>query len=185
MRKTNLLEANKGKFDPINSTYRHEIYLRNGKVLTGYSKGLNVNEMPDKDRLIQVVIGRLYRNGYLHPKSVGYAQETNEIIFYFNDPVEPDWICSLYPRSYRLAPGQADNKLLINFLNRFYEQIKTGKERKNLVKEPRHQKLLDKSRRFKSEQELLSFVNEAIDKYGIPNEIAKRYYEIMIQKFNQ
>lgn len=51
--------------DKVDSTYRWEIYLTNGKILDGYSKSQNRAENQDKEALLLGCLTRLLNNGYL------------------------------------------------------------------------------------------------------------------------
>lgn len=176
-----LFENNHGKFDSVNSTYRHQIYLTNGKILTGYSKGLNLPELKDKDTLIQRVIVRLYRNGYLHINSVGTPKETVCIHFYMNDPIDNDWIFTLFPNDYKVCPEWLDKYTFINFLKRFYEQKRTGIERKNLVKEPRQKDFLSLSIKFDTIESLTDYCHDLEHRYGLPHGLVMKFYREQIQ----
>lgn len=111
-----------GKFDPINSTYKHEIYLKNGKVLTGYSKGMLQNEMIDKTVLLEKVILRLVNNGYLQ------KERTERIDFYKKEFLQTDEIIlSLEPHSYVVTHDKYIlDQRLNTFLKRLYESLKSG-----------------------------------------------------------
>lgn len=176
MKNKNFFDSNHGKFDSINSTYKHEIYLSNGKILTGYSKGLNLPELHDKDTLVQRVIRRLYGNGYLHKKSEGTAKETLYIHFYLNQAADDEWFLTLLPLDYQLSPEWINNEILVSFLKRFYEQVRSGVERKNLVKEPRQRDLLSLNQKFSSTNELLDYCNQLEHKYGLPHGIVQNFY---------
>lgn len=67
--------ANKGRFDAINSTYRHVIICNNGFPLQGYSKGENIDEPLNKVKLLIDVSYRLAKSGYLSDRG-------HEITFY-------------------------------------------------------------------------------------------------------
>lgn len=181
MRST-LFTSNQGKFDPVNSTYRHEIYLSNGKILTGYSKGLNLPELADKDTLIQRVTVRLFRNGYLHPQSKGKSKETACIAFFTNHPVDPELIVFLYPKTYELATEELGNSVLINFLDRFYEMIKTGAERTNLVKLPRQRDVMSLDIKFESHEQAIKYALSLTEKYGISHGLAKKWLREWLAK---
>lgn len=67
--------ANKGRFDALNSTYRHVIICTNGFPLQGYSKGENIDEPINKVKLLIDVSYRLAKSGYLTNRGI-------EITFY-------------------------------------------------------------------------------------------------------
>ncbi len=113
-----------GKFDSINSTYKHEIILLNGKGLTGYSKGLLQNEPHDKTVLLEKVILRLINNGYLDGK------KTKRIDFFLKSFLNnnDDLILSLEPLSYIVTnEDYILNARLNAFLKRLYMQLRQGK----------------------------------------------------------
>ena len=168
--------SQQGKWDPINSTYKHIIKLKNGKELPGYSKGRGVPEMQDKDTLIQKVIIRLFKNGYLNDLSANTWRETNSIVFYMNDPIYPEKIATLYHDKYVLEPEQIDNTTLISFLNRFYASKLSGKESKNLVKEPRKSSYLDEKREFKCEDSLQNYVEKKLMEGRVARQIVVNFY---------
>lgn len=113
-----------GRFDSINSTYKHEIFLKNGKILTGYSKGLLQTEMADKTVLLEKVIIRLINNGYLDGSKVSRIDFYLKSFLNNNDNL----ILSLEPLSYVVT----DEKYILNerlnsFLKKLYMQLRTGK----------------------------------------------------------
>jgi hypothetical protein len=113
-----------GRFDSINSTYKHEIILKNEKILSGYSKGLLQNETPDKTVLLQKVILRLINNGYLK------ADRTLRIDFYLKSFLAggDELILSLEPLSYVVIGDQfLMNERLNSFLKRLYMNLRQGK----------------------------------------------------------
>lgn len=148
-----------GKFDSINSTYKHEIILKNGKTLTGYSKGLLQNEMPDKIVLLQKVILRLINNGYLD------GQRTTRIDFYLKSFLanNDDLILSLDPISYTVTSDQfLLNERLTAFLKRLYSDLRQGKiitkdlaDKRNVRNEDEIFNL--RSKRFQNVDELTEF----------------------------
>jgi hypothetical protein len=114
-----------GRFDPVNSFYKHKIELVNGRDLTGYSKGLLQNEMPDKIVLLERVILRLYKNGYLA------YNKTARICFYLNETItssSQELILILYPNKYEMGENRdfKNDLRLGTFLSRLYDQIKNG-----------------------------------------------------------
>lgn len=148
-----------GKFDSINSTYKHEILLHNGFVLTGYSKGLLSKEPQDKTVVLIKVILRLYNSGYLD-KSV-------RIDFHLKDFLNAshELVLTLYPRSYSFGNNQKYtlNTKLNTFLNKFYMQVKTGTvDTKSLIPtkiiQTEEEIFSLQRRRFNSEPELLEFI---------------------------
>lgn len=166
-----------GKFDSINSTYKHEIILKNGKTLTGYSKGLLQNEMLDKTVLLEKVILRLINNGYLD------GQKTIRIDFYLKSFLanNDDLILSIEPISYVVTnDNYILNERLNSFLKRLYQQLRQGKivtkdlaDKRNIKNE---EEVFDLSKkRFNDEHELLEYAIKRV-KEGYPEGNVKRYF---------
>jgi hypothetical protein len=152
-----------GKWDSINSTFQSKIYCKTGKILPGYSKGINSKEDSDKIVCIQKWIKRLLnsKKGYFNPDNVvcieiylkGFLEKDNELIF------------TLYPTTYKMGFNEkfSLNPRLISFLNGFYKEIKEGTYNiEKLISKPirsNEELLFDASiTRFKNEDELLEFV---------------------------
>lgn len=173
---TDYFKSQQGKWDPINSTYKHIIKLRNGKDLPGYSKGRGVPEMQDKDTLIQKIILRLYKNGYLSDLSANTWRETHCIVFYKNDLIHPEKMVTLYHDKYVPEPEQIDNQMLLSFLKRFYVSKLRGQENRNLVKEPRKSSYLDEHRQFKDEDALMNYVEKRLREDKVARQIIVNYY---------
>lgn len=183
-KKKNLFEENYGKWDSVNSTYKWHIHLANGKILTGYSKGLNVPEIIDKDTLLQKNIVRLFNNGYLNPKNMYQRKRTEKIDFFMNQEFADNPFLTLYQTTYESIDYQNDNT--ISFLERFYTMIESGKEVRNLVKTARKDFIPpdDLSRpRFSTPQRLQNFCNEMVRK-GVWNKgRAKAFFHAYKEKF--
>lgn len=173
-----------GKFDSINSTYKHEIILKNGTVLTGYSKGLLQNEMPDKTILLQKVILRLINKGYLDPR------KTIRIDFYLKSFLQnnDDLILSLEPLSYALIGDQfIMNEKLNAFFKRLYMDLRQGKivtkdlaDKRNVIFEEDIFQL--RSKRFDNEDQLREFCIKKI-KEGHAEGIVRNFYRKYLAKF--
>lgn len=120
-----------GRFDSINSTYRHKIFLSNGRELTGYSKSLLTREATDKTVLLEKAIVRLVNKGYLFGKTQKYGDTTFRIEFYLNGQYTgtPDeLIFILMPDTYIFGNNEdfVTNIRLNTFFKRLYEQVKKG-----------------------------------------------------------
>jgi hypothetical protein len=174
-----------GQFDPIGSTYRHEIHLKNGKKLIGYSKGKTVNEMADKTVLIQRVILRLLKNGYLYPN------RTSRIEFYRNSNLEgeKELLLILEPLNYSFGSNQRFilNERINAFLKKMYMQIKSGNlDYASLKQKPlsiSESDLFDISKeRFKTEPELLEWILQK-KKEGFQDGMVMNYFFKYRQKY--
>jgi hypothetical protein len=129
--KKNKFEANRDKWDPLHSTFKWNIYLANGKILTGYSKHSVSNERMDKDILLQKCIVRLYNAGYLHKKSLGTEKETDAIYFYDNQKLNEPHFLVMYMEAYELSDIQ--NTKLVKFMSRIYEMMEGKRGYLNLI----------------------------------------------------
>lgn len=180
---------NSGKFDPINSTYKHIIYLKNKIVLTGYSKGLSVNEPSDKIVLLQRVILRLSNSGYFQ------HDKTAKIEFYLKSFMnnQDELILTLTPDTFTLGNNSQYtlDERLISFLEKFYDQLGSNKIVTDQVK-PKNSKNSEETlfslamRTFKTELDLLKYGFSLI-KMGYPDGQVEQYIIKYKQKypFNQ
>jgi hypothetical protein len=151
------------KWDTINSTFHSKIYCKSGKILPGYSKGINSREDPDKIICLQKWIKRLFnsKKGYFNPENVerievyikGFLEKDNQLIF------------TLYHNTYKMEFNDkySMNERLINFLKSFYREIefKTYNIDKLIGKPIRisEEKMFDSNiKRFKDEIELMDFI---------------------------
>ncbi len=174
-----------GKFDPINSTYKHEIFLTNGRKLTGYSKSLFYAEMQDKTVLLESIILRLFNNGYFDPKRM------QKIEYYRKEFMKPDeLIFILTPTDLRMGNNDSiiEDQRLQTFLSNFYKQIHAGNVVTKDIKDPaKHQNVDDimtvTRRIFKNERELLEFVTKKIAE-GIPQGVCMDYFHKYKEKFS-
>jgi hypothetical protein len=168
-----------GRFDPINSTYKHKIELVNGRDLTGYSKGLLQNEMVDKIVLLERVILRLYHNGYLN------YNKTAQINFYLNETLtasSQELILILRPNSYEFGVNRdyINDLRLGTFLSRMYEQIKHGvivtKSLSHKSGNPKEQYLFDvRKTQFNNEMELHKYIL-ARAREGWPDDVVTNFF---------
>lgn len=173
-----------GKWDRINSTYKHEIYLVNGKKLDGYSKGLLTNEMQDKTVLLETIIVRLFNKGYLDPL------RSLQINFYFKSYLgdTDEEILILKPKEYRLKHQKLiSNERIVRFLERFYKQINQGKIiTKDLTDKPYRKNEVDlfslSEKRFKNQSELLNWMLEK-GKEGAPQGQLLNYFHKYTEKY--
>lgn len=172
-----------GKFDPINSTYLHKIYLKDGgRTLTGYSKSLYYAEMQDKIVCLQSVIRRLFQNGYL--------EKSTKIEFFLNSvSKENELILTLYSEEFRFMdnPKFVLNERLNTFLNKLYQYIK---EKKIITSEIMSKPMTFSEneifslsyKRFENERKLIEFVTEK-RKEGHAEGLVMQFYREYKKKF--
>ena len=139
MKKNTRQEHNQIPFDKVYSTFRQEIYLANGIVLTGYSKRINRVERNNRAHLLSNWILRSLRDGYLDEKNSSKT-ELDHILYTNNLTNEPllrlwysshEWLCIKDDQT--LALPQI--KYLTQFLNRFYTLKRAGKTPDYILKE--------------------------------------------------
>lgn len=181
--KTNFKGA--GQFDPINSTYKHEIFLLNSKKLTGYSKSLYYAEKQDKTVLLEDIIVRLFNKGYLLP------DRTEKIIFYKRDFLtrNDEEVFTLYPNKFTFGklPQFVLNDRLNQFIRRFYKQIE---EKKIVTKSLKHRAMTadeqilfsTEHKRFHTLEQLHEFVLKQF-KNGYPEGLVMGFYNKYIEKY--
>lgn len=177
-----------GRFDPVNSTFKHVITMKTLKgelALTGYSKGLLGVESTDKIVLLERQILRFVNQGYLFGKHKKYQSETISIEYFLNGtyqgiPDEP--LFTLYPDEYVFAKNSdyLEDVRLHTFLKRLYSQIKSNQVvTKSLSHKPAlttQAELFDfTKKRFKNEKDLLDWMQERI-REGHARGIAFDYY---------
>jgi hypothetical protein len=175
-----------GKWDPINSTYRHDIILLNGYKITGYSKGLLHSEMQDKIVLLQRIILRLYKSDkqYFSPKKL------LRIEFYKRDLLhEDELIFILGPDSFQFGNSEhfIMNESLNQFLVKFYKAIKEGKIiSKELFNKPKYQTEADafslKHKRFLTEPDTLEYCFKKI-REGFPEGLVMNFFRNYRSKY--
>lgn len=116
-----------GKFDKINSTYHCIIYFQPTQkrpFIDGYSKGLTVNESPDKIYVLQAWIERLLHKGYFDHRRVV------KIDFFLQSFLvnSEEHLFTLTPTSYKIHSQQfITNERMNSFFVRMYKSIKEGK----------------------------------------------------------
>jgi hypothetical protein len=177
-----------GRFDPLNSTYKHEIYLTNGKLLTGYSKGLFHSEPADKTILLERVIVRLIRNGYLAPI------RTNRIDFFLNNYLGGNdvLVVSLYPYHYSLGEHKeviADPRTF-QFLKKLYDAINKGEL---ITKDLQHKPVLSneeiifdiRKKRFQNDQELHEYIQKQLKNGCEEGTVMNFYYKYRLKWFSE
>ncbi|BDD04432.1 hypothetical protein [Aureibacter tunicatorum] len=177
--------------DKASSTYSWYIWQQNNpKFLKGYSKWNNLPERADKDTLLQECIERLYNTGYFNEKPIirsnGKTQFPLDFIeFCENNNGEDVTICVLFISHYELGDKYIDNKVLINFLNRFYELVETG-ETSNLVKKSAKSKenmMSLKRHRFRTLNSLYSYSEQLINTYHFPKGVVQDFIRKYSEKY--
>jgi hypothetical protein len=115
-----------GKFDPVRSTYRQEIYFKNGRPpICGYSKGLYYEEPEDKIVCLEKFIQRMYNNDYFNPNRI------IKIEYYRQSTLlkSRELVLTCYPDRYEFGENAMylTNERLNKFLIELYKFIKEGK----------------------------------------------------------
>lgn len=171
-----------GKFDRNGSTYKHEIFLSNGIVLTGYSKSLYYPEKQDKIVLLQDIILRLYHNGYFN--------KSDKIIFYELDLFSKDKleIFTLTPTTYTFGSLE---KFVLNdrinaFITKFYAHMKVNRVTDNIknkgVSKTEEELFCIKQKRFSDFPTLIEFVNKCF-KNGHNKDVVMHFYRQYTDKW--
>lgn len=114
------LGENFGKYDPINSTFRWEIYLdksqRAKNAFYGYSKGVNVPENEDKAYVLK---SRLFESVFINNS---YYQKIDRIEVYFNEAGRRGGeVLTMFPMDYILHEPNED---LEKYLKQTYDKVK-------------------------------------------------------------
>lgn len=187
-----------GRFDKLKSTFRHNIYMDNGNPdpIPGYSKGLLQDKEPaDKISVLQNVIVRLTKRGYLFGTTQHYGHRTKRMEFFINGNYTgqaDEWIFTLFPDGFEFSdnPDFALNKEFRTFLDRLYEQAKTGNfVTKSLIKKQRtvsEKELFDVNKRnHKSAYELLLFCDRRKQDGYAEGQVDHYYREYMRKYFSK
>lgn len=181
----NRFEVNKGKWDRIASTFWWKIYLENGKIFTGYSKGLNVREKANKNHLFITFVNRIW--------SKSYVQKSYKMEIFKNDPIfeEHELVCVLTKDNFDLQPYFFGNKEIEEFLKKTYQGIKTGQMPDLTVKVPKGQPIkLDYTIQFKNDEDLRAYCIKKINDGFTKGEVQNYFYKMLEkvesrQKFHQ
>jgi hypothetical protein len=166
-----------GRFDSVNSTFKHVIHLQNGYQLVGYSKGLLTAEASDKVVLLERIIIRLYNNDYFNPT------RTKCIEYFLNDPLskEKQHVITLYPDRYDIGKIEryTTDIRLKTFLERFYTQIRNGviitKSLQHKVQSNNTGMYDYKAKKFRDKESLHDFIIKEIQR-GIESSQVMHYY---------
>lgn len=122
--KKSRLQANFGQWDTVFSRYFHELeYADTGRIIKGYSKGLNIKAPTDSYKeLIDSMIRIVVKGKYLD-KCKSITWYTNEI-----DKFEQRSIVTLYKEKYVLSAEYFDDKKIKEFLDKLYDLMLRGIE---------------------------------------------------------
>ena len=165
--------ATKFEADPINSTYRWELYLtpgvRGNKVplMDGYSKGIGYENTNKVDLLYKKLINPL----------LPYLFKCDAIVIYEQKAGLPKHLhpvlIELYPRDYQVHSWVKETAPLVEFLNTYYtEYVRTGSmppiedRRKNARQAFLNPELDHSKHTFLSADELKNFCYSRIQKYS-------------------
>jgi hypothetical protein len=187
--KTNF--KNSQKYDQSNSTFKQIIYLTNGKFFVGYSKKLGYNEKVDKVALLKNWILRMYKSGYLNKINIGTQKEIDEIHYFINDHIEAPLLTLNYS-SYEVSNIEwcTSNFKIIQFLDTFYNYIRTDKEFKisrlfDYSKGEKLDKLKTDTKRFLTHKALYNWIKSEIEKKDFTTfELSNFYNSYKIKYFN-
>lgn len=177
-----------GRFDSINSTYKHKITLDNNYELVGYSKSLLSREAPDKIVLLEKMILRLIKGGYLFGKTKSHGNKTLSIEYFLNgnyQGVPDEKIITLKPDLFIIHNDEYLEDIRLNtFFNRIYTQAKQGNIiTKSVVHKSKEDKSFDLTkRRFKNEPELYNFMQLKL-REGYPFGEVMNFYHKYKEKF--
>lgn len=165
-------------WDPINSTYKQEIYFANGKKIDGYSCREGFEEVRDKKKLLINWVLRNYKAGYLDKESEKVARKID--MFWLPEGQTPVLIVSIKPTHIEWNPSSYRN-YLDNFFTKFFKLIESGKNPYQILyiksKSPSIQDLDYKIKRFFNKKNLRSFCIEQIQHKIHPSGQVKNYYQ--------
>lgn len=116
------LQQNFGKWDNVFSRYFHEIeLLDSGKILKGYSKGMNLPAPTDAHKELMDTITRVVVNNK-------YLSKSKSITWYVNDldPEKQLGIVTLYADKFVLSHYYFDDMKLKTYLDKLYEFLLKG-----------------------------------------------------------
>lgn len=165
--------------DPLNATYRWELYLTNGKIFDGYSKAKGMDEKKDKQALLQDCIARLLNNGYLDKCYQMFFYERGD-----SHRSQDQLILEMYPHGCKPHASLELDLSTCNFLDRIYDARRTGqgKNFKELLPprvSNREQEKIDfaySKARFPTQGDLHTYcVNVMLKKYARPR--VEAWYE--------
>ncbi|GAB3958256.1 hypothetical protein GCM10028805_52240 [Spirosoma harenae] len=159
--------------DPMNSTFRWELYLTAGRagnkvpMMDGYSKGMGFENTNKVELLYKKLINPL----------LPYMSKCDVIIVYEQNRALPKHLhtklLELYPRSFGAHSWLKDTPTITDFIGQYYaEYLKSGtmppiEDRRKNVRQPVYMKELDHSiYQFKSLQQLKDFCREKSPKYS-------------------
>ncbi len=182
-------QINDNGWDRQGSTYVRIISFADGKEMTGYSKKINFTERRNPVDALTNFILRDYMGGYLDAKSEkALANPTIRIDYYLNRTQErivsltyvtPDW-----------TQKGAENKKLLNWVNRFYAMIRSGKSPAEIedalmvrTRERNRDELDTSYQRFFTLTDLNYYFNMLLDQKKYPEEAVHHFYRSYKEKY--
>jgi hypothetical protein len=159
--------------DPMNSTYRWELYLTAGlkgnrvPLMDGYSKGMGFENTNKVELLYRKLVNPL----------LPYLSKCDVIIIYEQNRGLPKdmhpKLLELYPHSFGAHGWVKETPVITNFLETYYsEYVRTGtmppvEDRRKNVRQPFYMADLDHSKHsFKDQEELKKFCSARVEKYS-------------------
>lgn len=159
--------------DPLNSTYRWEIFLTPGlkgnkvPMMDGYSKGMGFENTNKVELLYKKLVNPL----------LPYLYKSDLILIYEQTPGLPKHLhaklLELYPRDFGAYGWVKETTPITDFLKQYYsEYLHTGRippieDRRKNVRQPVYMKELDHSiYNFKTLPELQAFCRSKVEKYS-------------------
>ncbi len=103
------------KPDTTASTYLYKVTFKNGSSELGYSKKANIPELPDKQKLLTMVITGLFNNGYMNPDKMDFIEIYDTCL----GSSRMKLIITLKKSSYQIV----GNPAIIKFLDKFYATV--------------------------------------------------------------
>ncbi|MCV9387492.1 hypothetical protein [Reichenbachiella ulvae] len=113
-------------WDTVESTYRQEITLKNGKWFPGYSKRVGMPEAKDKVYLLKNMILRMYKQGYLDETNPDRSDAEYIEYFWKNTKGKYVSIFRLYQDVHEWTTNTEYRSYLEDFLNDFYRLKSKG-----------------------------------------------------------
>ena len=187
MRKDRFQDAS---WDIYDSTYIQQIWLWNGKVFTGYSKKNDFAEKNDKQALLINWIIRMHKVGYLDANHHDQRRKIDCIEYFVNrHPSKQEVLRLKYSHYECLNPAWGfENKEVIQFLDDFYDAMKTGDTTKikrfYIYKRTRFDDPFDLSaQRFITKKSLHEYCTRMMEQKKFSKEQAISYFNQYQEKF--
>ena len=187
MRKDKFQDAS---WDIYHSTYIQQISLWNGKVFTGYSKKNDFAEKNDKQALLVNWIIRMHKVGYLDANHHEPRRKIDSIVYFINRYPAKQEVLKLKYDYYEClnAKWGFDNRQVIQFLDDFYEALKSGNTTKikamYIYKRTRYEDPFDlTAQRFITKKSLHEYCTRMLEQKKFSQEQAISYYHQYQEKF--